>query len=93
MSIRQGNDEFILYIRKQYPACSLSNDKLGQRIWAWIHDNDPTAEKVEEREPCYWGTIGAFIAENRLPKTSAQFVFDSEILPNLYDFLNQLGQA
>ena len=93
MSIRQGNDEFILYIRKRYPACSSSNNKLGQRIWTWINTNDLTAEKVEERELCYWGNTGTFIAEDRLPKTAAQFVFDPAILPRLYAFLDELGQT
>ena len=31
-----GNDEFILYIRKNY-NCSLTNDRLGRMIGNWIY--------------------------------------------------------
>lgn len=88
-----GNDEFILYIRKHYSACSLSNHTLGRRIWEWIQTADPDATKTGEDVPCYWGGSGAFIAENLLPKTAAQFSFHRTILPNLYDFLDSLGQT
>ena len=31
--IRMGNDEFILYIRKQNVNCKTSNPVLGKKIW------------------------------------------------------------
>src|SRR5271156_3049749 len=43
MNIRKGNDEFILYIRKNYRNCPTSNDVLGRAIWVWISKRDPTA--------------------------------------------------
>jgi hypothetical protein len=92
MTILLGNDEFILYIRKHHPACSLPNDALGRRIWVWIQTADPNATKTEEDAPCYWGGNGLFITEDRLPKTATQFSFQRTILPNLYDFLDSLGQ-
>ncbi len=92
MSIRMGNDEFILYIRKRYPGCSITNEQLGRRIWAWMQEHDTTAEKATTDEACYWGDSGSFIAPHRLPKTATQFVFDQAILPDLYTFLDHLGQ-
>jgi hypothetical protein len=92
MSIIMGNDEFILYIRKQHPGCTISNDALGRAIWRWLRDADIQARKVAEDVDCYWGKTGAFIADTRLPKTATQFSFDSSVLPRLYAFLDQLGQ-
>jgi transcriptional regulator with XRE-family HTH domain len=34
--ITMGNDEFILYIRKNHPHCATSNDQLGKCIWQGI---------------------------------------------------------
>lgn len=93
MKIKMGNDEFILYIRKRYPGCRKSNDKLGRRIWEWIKKQDLNSRKEEENKPCYWGDTGDFISENSgLPKTATQFSFDSKVLPELYKFLNELGE-
>ncbi len=35
-SIQMGNDEFILYIRKNHQKCATNNALLGKRIWEWI---------------------------------------------------------
>jgi len=32
MSITMGNDEFILYIRKNFINCPISNDQLGKTM-------------------------------------------------------------
>jgi len=93
MSIIMGNDEFILYSRKQYPDCTISNDALGRSIWRWLRAAEPQARKLTEDEPCYWGNSGTFIADTRLPKTATQFSFDSNVLPRLYAFLDRLGQG
>ena len=86
-----GNDEFILYLRKHYPNCGLSTKELGKRIYQWIHQADPNARIVEDNAPCYWGFEGDFVADNRLPKTAAQISFDPNILLQLFNFLNDLG--
>jgi hypothetical protein len=91
MNIVMGDDEFILYIRKQYPNCIKTNDILGREIWRKIQQLDPNAD-LEKDVPCYWGSNGSFIAIDKLPKTAAQFTFNRTCLPQLYDFLNQLGQ-
>jgi len=89
MNIVMGNDEFILYVRKQYPKCGIPNDTLGKRIWEWIRKQG--GQKEVEDKCCYWGDTGDFIRADGLPKTATQFTFDSNILPGLYEFLNRLG--
>jgi hypothetical protein len=62
--IIMGDDEFILYIRKQYPECTEANPRLGRLIWERLRSLDPTAEKSPERPvACYWGDSGAFIGD------------------------------
>lgn len=92
MSIRMGNDEFILYIRKQHPNCKITNEILGKRIWQWLRDKlNSQASKDQEDVPCFWGAEGNFIREDKLPKTAAQFSFEPAVLPDLYAFLDDLG--
>lgn len=87
------NDGFILYIRKRYPDCEKLNKILGRKIWKEIQKQDRDSKIVEKDRPCYWGKTGAFISEHsELPKTAAQFSFDIDILPELYEFLNELGE-
>lgn len=92
MNIVMGNDEFILYIRKQYPNCKKTNDVLGQEIHLKLKKLDPHVKIKEHDAACYWGNSGPFVAMDKLPKTAAQFSFDRACLPQLYDFLDQLGQ-
>lgn len=92
-SIQMGNDEFILYIRKNYPNCATSNDDLGKRIWKWIKERDATAEKAGNSDavPCFWGDTAANIGETKLPQKATQFRFERSLLPTLYDHLDALG--
>jgi transcriptional regulator with XRE-family HTH domain len=94
-SISMGNDEFILYIRKNYPDCATSNDQLGKRIWEWIRERDATAGKAgkEEAVPCFWGDSAANIGETKLPQKATQFHFERSLLPSLYDLLDALGSV
>ncbi len=92
MNIVMGDDEFILYIRKQYPNCKIGNDSLGREIWRKLQTLDPNAIIKAPDTACYWGNSGSFVALDKLPKTAAQFSFDRACLPQLYDFLDQLGQ-
>lgn len=87
-----GNDEFLLYIRKQYRNCRTTNDTLGRQIWIWLRNVDSAARKVQE-EPCYWSSAAAdFLDAQRLPRTATQFEFDRNVLPELYGYLDELGQ-
>ena len=89
--IQMGNEEFILYIRKNHPDCETVNKQLGKRVWQWLRDHDETAGKVGNGEavPCLWGEDVAA----GLPRSATQFHFDRSVLPALYDFLDQLGSA
>jgi len=89
-----GNDEFILYIRKQYPECQITNDRLGRRIWEQIQLLDRNAHQVKESQRCYWNddSQNTFMDGLRLPETATQFSFDRNVLPKLYEFLDQLGK-
>ena len=89
-TIQIGNDELILYFRKNYPKCKIKNADLGKKIWLWIKDEDRKSKKIGD-EPCFWGNSGSFIGENLLPKTATQFILNSRILPDLYNYLDELG--
>jgi len=93
MSINMGNDEFILYIRKNFRNCQISNDKLGKAIWHWLHENDSSAEIIERDQPCQWGNSEDITSEFTLPKTAAQFRFSIETLPRLYEFLGNIANG
>jgi hypothetical protein len=90
MNIQMGNDEFILYIRKNGRGSGKSTAELGQRIWEWLQANDPGAIVTARNQPCRWGDAGGFISMDDLPKTAAQFSFDRALLPRLYDYLDSI---
>ena len=94
-SIQMGNDEFILYIRKNHPSCATNNDQLGKRIWEWIKERDTTATKAGNGEavPCIWGDNVANIGETKLPYKATQFRFERSLLPSLYNLLDALGSV
>lgn len=93
--ICMGNDEHILYIRKNYPGCKTPNPQLGKRIWQWLQNQMPPATKVGDERgiPCVWGSSGSFVSDLALPATATQFKFDRKLLPALYAFLDSLGRA
>ena len=90
MNIQMGNDEFILYIRKNGRGSGKSTAELGQRVWEWIQANDTNATKVAQSQPCRWGNTGSFISEDDLPSMATQFSFERDLLPRLYDYLDTL---
>ncbi len=57
--IEMGNDEFILYIRKHHPQNKTLNNQLGKRIWHWLREQNPPAQKVtgERGDACLWGPL------------------------------------
>jgi transcriptional regulator with XRE-family HTH domain len=93
--INMGNDEFILYIRKNRPNCTTGNDRLGRLIWEWIEKRDGTAKQLNDGKsmPCSWNDTGAHIGETKLPKTATQFEFERNLLPELYYHLDALGSV
>ena len=93
VQIVMGNDEFILFIRKNFPDGSMTTNQLGKKIWIWLRDADPGAVIIAKGLPCYWGDKGDFISADKLPKTATQFKFDINVLPDLYEYLYELGSA
>lgn len=94
-TITMGNDEFILYIRKNY-NCSLTNDRIGRMTWKWILENSKGINKEKDivrNVPCLWQrarvrkTYGI-----RLPRTASQITFNRRLLPKLYTFLDEIGE-
>ena len=94
-TITMGNDEFILYVRKNY-NCSLTNDRIGKLVWSWILNNSKEIDKtkdIERNVPCLWQnsrlrkTFGF-----RLPRTASQITFNRKLLPKLFSYLDQLGE-
>jgi hypothetical protein len=83
--IKMGNDEFILYIRKNSTNCNIPNNRLGRLIWVWLRKNGAT--KIAENQKCYWGKHAGNIGNFNLPKTSAQFEFNRSVLPELFTYL------
>lgn len=90
--IQMGNDELILFIRKNFRACKITNADLGKAIWSWLAEQKVgNASIIEEDKSCYWGDQGKFVGEKMLPKTAAQFSFNRNILPELFSHLEKLG--
>jgi hypothetical protein len=85
--IVMGNDEFILYIRKQNKKCDLTNDQLGKKIWEWLRDK-AQGKEVKENMKCLWGKNADNIGEKNLPYTATQFEFDRDKLSELYESLD-----
>ncbi len=90
-TIEMGNDQFILYVRKNLPQCAITNDQLGKRIWVWIRDQDPAATQLNHA-PALWGDTAENLGELGLPKTATQFQMDRSLLPALFDMLDSLGR-
>jgi hypothetical protein len=91
LNITMGNDEFILYIRKNYPTCNLKNKYLGRKIWAWIQKNDPNAVLLEEDKTCLWQTLNINVSQEKLPKTAAEFVFNRKLLPMIFSYIDSIA--
>ena len=89
-SIIMGDDEFILYIRKNYPTCDQYNNILARQISEWFKEKD--IEPYKRDVPCTWDIVGETINDRMLPKTSATFKFDRSLLPELFSQLDELGK-
>lgn len=96
--IKMGDDEFILYIRKNYPNCTMLNNTLGSLISKWFKDRSVFVEDRNRDILCHWNTRDD--GGNKLdkvdglllPETATQFEFDRGLLPQLYSYLDQLGR-
>lgn len=93
--IRLGADQFILYVRKRYGGCSLTNDQLTHRIWWWLREHDVEARRLHggAPQPCLWGVEGDAIGPLGLPTEALEFQLARALLPDLFGFLDQLCQT
>ncbi len=87
--ITMGNDEFILYVRKRGGAAGAENAGLGRRILSEIMRLDPSARCVKEDAVSLWAQEESY-SLNKLPMTASQFEFERKILPELFEFLDNL---
>ena len=88
--ISMGNDDLILYVRKQYPGCVIRNPQLGKLIWARIQQAG--GAKVSENQPSLWSDTPEGRAKG-LPMVSTQFQFPRSFLPDLFSYLDSLSQG
>ena len=89
--IRMGNDEFILYVRKQNKESKYDTKKLRELICKWLKEHAELKEKdIKYDVECLWGEQADNVSPDKLPKTASQFVFDRDYLPALYDYLDTL---
>lgn len=88
--ITMGDDEFILYMRKNNFGVQRLNPEIGKKIWEWIKSEDTNACIYKKDQKCLWGDTGSFVNADGLPKTATQFQFDEALLPDLYRFLGTL---
>ena len=89
--IKMGNDEFILYVRKQNSTCKYDTKKLGELICKWLKEHAGLVDKnIEYDRECLWGEHADNVSPDKLPKTASQFEFDRDKLPALYDYLDSL---
>jgi len=84
-----GNDEFILFIRKNGFHTDQNNSALGRKIWEWLRDRGAKKQTPDVRI-CLWNDENANDEGYGIPKTATQFKFDSQLLPDLYSFLTTL---
>ena len=91
-TINMGNDEFILYIRKNTENCSITNDDLGKLIWLWIEARGGQKTYGGKKQPCFWGKDAQHTDKYHLPYTATQFSFERSLLPELYTFLDELAR-
>ena len=94
--IKIGNDDFILYIRKNQRADGLmsktKNDRIGRMIWEFIRDNKFGKKVSEDSVSCIWNPIGCNDDGFGLPKNATQFYIDTSKVEVIYDELYLMSQ-
>lgn len=86
--MKMGNDEFILYLRKNDIGSQYDTNYLGRIIWE--HLRTLGAKKIEPDQECLWGNEGVNITAKMLPKTATQFEFDRSKLIDIFNFLDSI---
>ena len=78
MEIKIGADELILWLRKNEKATELDNRTVGRKIADLV--TDLGGRFAESNEPVIW----ALSYNDKLPKTSQQYIIDVDKLPDLF---------
>ena len=82
MNIKIGADELILWLQKNKKAAGIENRTLGRKI-ADLITKDLGGEFASSNEPVLW----ALSYDDKLPRTSQQYIIDVEKLPTLFKTL------
>jgi tRNA A22 N-methylase len=95
MKIKIGADEIILWLRKNNLVLGISNDGfggLGRIIYDIIIGLG--GNKILDNQESFWdiGNDSKNISEILLPKTSAQYEIETDVLPKLYEKLIEINQ-
>ena len=85
-----GNDDLILYVRKQHRGCTIGNLQLGKSIWARIQQDG--GRKVSDSQASLWSDTPQGRSSGLL-LVSTQFEFRRSMLPELFTYLDSLGRA
>ena len=95
MKIKVGSDELILWIRKNNIAMNTPNDGIGG-LGRFIYDIivELGGSKIMDHQESYWDirSDSKNISEIQLPKTSAQYEIDVNVLPKIYEKIIGLKQ-
>ena len=78
MEIKIGADELILWLRKNEKATELDNRTVGRKIADLV--TELGSRFAESNEPVIW----ALSYNDKLPKTSQQYIIDVDKLPDLF---------
>ncbi len=96
-TVKLGNDDFILFIRKNQrqggKASVTKNNQLGSDIWKFIRDSKIGDKVNDDSIPCQWNPIECNDEGLGLPKNATQFNIETTKLEILYNKLYEMSQA
>lgn len=84
--IRMSSDEFILYIRKNYPYYEIKENQLISKIWEWLEARG--AKQITKQQVKQWGEETDEADAEQQPYKASQFQFDRALLPDLYTYID-----
>jgi hypothetical protein len=89
MQMTIGADELILWLRKNNKAVGEENLHLGRKIFDLVKNLG--GKSIIDNHPSIWANdmSDAAMANLGLPQTSEQYSIDSNLLPKLYEALDQ----
>ena len=88
MQIKIGNDELILWLRKNKKASDVENILLGRKIVELITKLGGKLDKENERSLWADDMSETSMGKLKIPITSQQYIVDTGILPAIYEKLS-----